>query len=103
MEVEGNNNYINTIKRQAYRFHDDEYFKPRILYMHDNIYIKFMMNQKKVVVMSGKNCNFAILIVLFYSYETMGRFPIFDTEAVLYSNSLMKIGIFCGTAAVSVV
>ena len=39
-KVEGLNNKIKTIKRQAYGFRDDEYFKLRILSMHDDIYAK---------------------------------------------------------------
>lgn len=39
-KVEGVNNKIKTIKRQAYGFRDDEYFKLRILSMHDDIYAK---------------------------------------------------------------
>lgn len=51
----------------------------------------------------GKKAYLCIFISNSLFIETMGRFPIFDAEAVLYSNSLMKIGIFLGTAAVSVV
>lgn len=36
-KVEGVNNKIKTIKRQAYGFRDDEYFKLQILSMHDDI------------------------------------------------------------------
>lgn len=39
-KVEGVNNKIKTIKRQAYGFRDDDYFKLRILSMHDDIYAK---------------------------------------------------------------
>ena len=37
-KIEGINNKIKTIKRQAYGFRDDEYFKLRILSMHKGIY-----------------------------------------------------------------
>ena len=40
-KIEGINNKIKTIKRQAYGFRDNEYFKLRILSMHDDIYAKF--------------------------------------------------------------
>lgn len=39
-KAEGINNKIKTIKRQAYGFRDDDYFKLRILSMHDDIYAK---------------------------------------------------------------
>ena len=39
-KVEGVNNKIKTIKRQAYGFRDDDYFKLRVLSMHDDIYAK---------------------------------------------------------------
>lgn len=39
-KVEGINNKIKTLKRQAYGFRDDEYFKLRILSMHNDIYAK---------------------------------------------------------------
>lgn len=39
-KVEGINNKIKTIKRQAFGFRDDVYFKLRILAMHDDIYAK---------------------------------------------------------------
>lgn len=39
-KVEGINNKIKTIKRQAFGFRDDDYFKLRILSMHDDIYAK---------------------------------------------------------------
>ncbi|MBQ0160561.1 MAG: transposase, partial [Bacteroidales bacterium] len=38
--VEGVNNKIKTVKRQAYGFRDDEYFKLRILSLHNDIYAK---------------------------------------------------------------
>lgn len=39
-KVEGINNKIKTIKRQAFGFRDSDYFKLRILSMHDDIYAK---------------------------------------------------------------
>jgi len=39
-KVEGINNKIKTIKRQAFGFRDDDYFKLRILSIHDDIYAK---------------------------------------------------------------
>lgn len=39
-KVEGVNNKIKTVKRQAYGFRDDEYFKLRILSLHNDIYAK---------------------------------------------------------------
>lgn len=39
-KVEGINNKIKTIKRQAFGFRDNDYFKLRILSMHDDIYAK---------------------------------------------------------------
>lgn len=39
-KVESVNNKIKTIKRQAYGFRDDDYFKLRVLSMHDDIYAK---------------------------------------------------------------
>ncbi|MCQ2375873.1 MAG: transposase [Salinivirgaceae bacterium] len=39
-KVDGVNNKIKTIKRQAYGFRDDKYFMLRILSMHDDIYAK---------------------------------------------------------------
>lgn len=39
-KVEGVNNKIKTIKRQAFGFCDDDYFKFRILSMHDDINAK---------------------------------------------------------------
>ena len=39
-KVEGINNKIKTIKRQAFGFRDSDYFKLRILSLHDDIYAK---------------------------------------------------------------